>query len=351
MPKLAARDTGNMTQTFALQVHDLHKHFGSIHAVDGVNLTVPTGCVMALLGPNGAGKTTTLDMALNLSRPTSGSVRVLGTTPGEAITAGRISAVLQTGGLLGDMRVHEALAWIAATYGGGVSSRENLERVLEQAGIASIARRKIRKCSGGEQQRVKFALALLPDPDLLILDEPTAGMDATARHEFWQTMHAQATSGKTIIFATHYLQEAQDYAERVVLMNHGKIVADGSPAEITACQQRVVSFVASDAAAAQIREHYPQIELVKAGGRFQVSLAQTDDFVRFALAVPGVENLEVAQPSLEQAFFDLTDLDSDPSVDSRLAPHENNTTTTQPSLPSRATSQTATSQTATSKEN
>lgn len=331
-----------MTQTFALQVSDLHKHFGSVHAVYGVNLTVPTGCVMALLGPNGAGKTTTLDMALNLSRPTSGSVQVLGTTPGKAISAGRISAVLQTGGLLGDMRVHEALAWIAATYGGGVGSRDNLKRVLEQAGITPIARRKIRKCSGGEQQRVKFALALLPDPDLLILDEPTAGMDASARHEFWQTMRTQAASGKTIIFATHYLQEAQDYAERVVLMNHGKIVADGSPAEITARQQRMVSFVASDTAAAQIRDRYPEVDLVKTGDRYQASLVQTDDFVRFALAVPGVENLEIAQPSLEQAFFDLTDSDTELNPDARLAPHENNTTS-QTSQPPRATHQTATS--------
>ncbi len=338
-----------MTQTFALQVSDLHKHFGSVHAVDGVNLTVTTGCVMALLGPNGAGKTTTLDMALNLSRPTSGTVQVLGTTPGEAINAGRISAVLQTGGLLGDMRVHEALAWIAATYGGDVDSRENLERVMEQAGITEIAKRKIRKCSGGEQQRVKFALALLPNPDLLILDEPTAGMDAQARHEFWQTMHAQAASGKTIIFATHYLQEAQDYAERIVLMNHGKIVADGSPAEITSRQQRVVSFAASDAAVARIRDHYPEVGLVSTAGRFQVSLVQTDDFVRFALAVPGVENLEVTQPSLEQVFFDLTEPDSSPNTDARLAPHEIETTTTQTAQPSQPAH--TTNQAPTSKEN
>lgn len=329
-----------MTQTIALQVSDLHKHFGTLRAVDGVSFRVPQGSVMALLGPNGAGKTTTLDMALNLSQPTAGSIKVLGGTPATAITHGRISAVLQTGGLLGDMRVHEALAWIAATYGGPVATPENRARVMEQAGIADLAKRKIRKCSGGEQQRIKFALSLLPDPDLLILDEPTAGMDAQARHEFWAVMRRQAQRGKTIIFATHYLQEAQDYAERIVLMHHGQVIADGSAAEITSRQQRVVSFAATDAAVATIRERYPELGSAS-GGRYRLSVAQTDDFARFALAVPGVENLEIAPPSLEQVFFELTGTDSELSGDSGVSPHENGTRATDTTHAPHATSKEA----------
>lgn len=300
----------NTTTTAALQLTHLHKHFGKVHAVDGIELNVPTGTVMALLGPNGAGKTTTLDMVLGLTEPTSGQVRVLGGSPKTAISHGKIAAVLQTGGLLKDMYVSEVVRWIAAAYGHNVDTSENRERVISAANLEPIRKRKIGKCSGGEQQRIKFALALLPNPDLLILDEPTAGMDANARHDFWEVMHRQAQNGKTIVFATHYLQEASDYADRIVVMNHGKIIADASPAEITAQRTHNVSFQVDpshlNALAAQIQEHWPQESVEIKDDRMYLSVQKSDDFARFILSQPGVSHLEIVPPSMEDTFFTLT---------------------------------------------
>lgn len=300
----------NTTTSAALQLSNLRKHFGKVHAVDGIDLTVPKGTVMALLGPNGAGKTATLDMVLGLSEPTTGEVRVLGTTPENAISHGQIAAVLQTGGLLKDMYVAEVVRWIAAAYGGDINTKENCERVIQEANLAPIRKRKIGKCSGGEQQRVKFALALLPDPDFLILDEPTAGMDANVRRDFWEVMHRQAESGKTIIFATHYLQEAQDYANRIVLMNHGKIIADGTTAEITARQKRTVSFQADptrhDEIRAALEARWDGANVMVRDHRLSLSVPDSDEVARFVLAQPGVSNLEIVPPSLENAFFTLT---------------------------------------------
>lgn len=172
----------------ALLMQDLWRSFatpaGSVTAVDRVDLTVRRGEVVALLGPNGAGKTTTLDMVLGLTDPTSGDVQVFGASPRAAVLAGRVSAVLQTGGLLVDLTVQETVRLIASTFRAVGRETSSVEEVLERAGIGRIADRLVGGCSGGEQQRLRFALALLPDPDLLVLDEPTTGMDVNARREF-----------------------------------------------------------------------------------------------------------------------------------------------------------------------
>src|SRR5690606_24956489 len=198
----------------------------TFRAVDGVDLSIPRGEIVALLGPNGAGKTTTLDMVLGLTNPSAGEVTVFGEAPRRAVRAGRVSAVLQTGGLLRDLSVRETVTLVASTF------RDPLpvDAVMDRANIASIARRKVSKCSGGEQQRLRFALALLPDPSLLVLDEPTAGMDVTARAEFWETMREDARAGRTVVFATHYLEEADAFAQRIVMMASGRVVADGTTA-------------------------------------------------------------------------------------------------------------------------
>jgi len=150
-----------------------------VTAVDGIDLTVGHGEVVAFLGPNGAGKTTTLDMVLGLTEPTSGTARVFGRPPRHAVVAGEVSAVLQTGGLLRDLTVRETVRMIASTY----AATTPVDEVIDRAGLAALAHRRVSKCSGGEQQRLRFALALLPDPRLLILDEPTAGMDVSAHHD------------------------------------------------------------------------------------------------------------------------------------------------------------------------
>ncbi|MBO9626595.1 MAG: ABC transporter ATP-binding protein, partial [Microbacterium sp.] len=194
-----------------IDLTDVRRHFGTgdrrVQAVDGVSLRIERGEVVALLGPNGAGKTTTLDMLLGLAEPSSGTVRVLGGHPDAASKSGAIAAVLQTGGLLGDLTVGETVRLIASLHGRAALDR--VPEVMRRADLDGLAKRKVSKCSGGEQQRVKFALAMVPDPDILVLDEPTAGMDVTARRHFWDVMRADADAGRTIVFATHYLEEAE----------------------------------------------------------------------------------------------------------------------------------------------
>ncbi|MFE0027116.1 ABC transporter ATP-binding protein, partial [Amycolatopsis sp. NPDC059021] len=214
----------------AVHLTGLRKHYGEVRAVDGVDLTIAPGEVVALLGPNGAGKSTTVDLLLGLSTPDSGTASVFGRTPGDAVKNGMIGAMLQGGALLEDLTVGETVGMVAALHREPMPVREALRR----AGIEDLANRRATKLSGGQKQRVRFAVALVSDPDLLVLDEPTAAMDVGTRREFWKSMYAFTESGRTVLFATHYLEEAEEFADRVVLMRAGRIVADGSVAEVRA---------------------------------------------------------------------------------------------------------------------
>src|SRR5215469_9782975 len=216
--------------TNAIELVDLHKNFKDVRAVRGMTLSIEPGEIVALLGPNGAGKTTTIDMVLGLSQPSSGSVSVYGIQPRQAIDSGRVSAVLQTGGLLKDLTVEETCRYTASLF----PTARPVEEVLRRAGISGIADRRVGKCSGGEQQRLRFAMALLPDPELLVLDEPTTGMDVEGRRGFWAAIRQDAAKGRTVLFATHYLEEADAYADRIILLRHGQKVADGTAAQIKA---------------------------------------------------------------------------------------------------------------------
>jgi len=211
-----------------IKTEHLSKRYDSLVAVDDVSFQVAPGEVLGFLGPNGAGKTTTIDMLLGLAAPDSGSVRVFGGTPHEALATGRISAVLQSGGLLPDLTVSETVQLIATLH----TNPRPVEEVLARAGIAEIGGRMVGKCSGGQKQRLRFALALLPNPDLIVLDEPTTGMDVEGRRDFWNAMRQDSDRGRTVLFATHYLDEAEEFADRVVLMRDGLIIADGSVAEV-----------------------------------------------------------------------------------------------------------------------
>ena len=174
--------------------------------------------------------------------------RCSGCEPGRAIAEGRVSAVMQSGGLLKDLTVGETVELTASFF----RSARSVDEVLARAGIADIADRKVGKCSGGQQQRLRFALALLPDPDVIVLDEPTTGMDVEGRRDFWTAMRADAARGRTILFATHYLEEADAYADRIVLVRRGRIVADGSAAEIkTLASGRIVTATLPDLTAAE----------------------------------------------------------------------------------------------------
>ncbi len=207
----------------------LTKHFGPVRAVDAISLEIRPGETVALLGPNGAGKTTTISMLLGLLAPDRGSVRVLGMEPAAAIQSGRIGAMLQEGSLMPGVRVGELLDFVLGLHHSPLSRAQ----LVATAQLGGLERRRIDRLSGGQTQRVRFALAIASNPEVLVLDEPTAAMDVEARRDFWASMHAYASSGRTVLFATHYLEEAEAFASRVVIIARGRIVADGSVAELT----------------------------------------------------------------------------------------------------------------------
>ena len=292
----------------AIHLDRVAKHFkvsGSetVKAVDELSLDIARGEIVAFLGPNGAGKTTTLDLILGLSEATSGTVQTLGMRPDAAVKQGRVSAVLQDGGLLGDLTVGETVRMIAGVYESSLAPEEAMER----AGIRRLEKRRVSKCSGGEQQRLRFALALLPEPDLLILDEPTAGMDVNARQEFWDTMRREASEGRTFVFATHYLQEANDFANRVVLIANGKLVADGAVDEIRSISgARHVSLRWPDADLDALRSLPGVTAVEQSGERIRLTASESDDVARYLLTATPAVDLEITQPSLDQAFTRLT---------------------------------------------
>ncbi|QUQ64808.1 ABC transporter ATP-binding protein [Kutzneria sp. CA-103260] len=287
----------------AIEVRGLHKRFGEVTAVAGIDLTVAAGEVVAFLGPNGAGKTSTIDTILGLSTPTSGSVRVHGMEPREAVRRGLVAAVMQTGGLLKDFTVRETVAYTAALF----AEHRPVDEVLARAGITEIANRRVGKCSGGEQQRLRFAMALLPDPALLILDEPTQGMDVAARRQFWAQVRADAQAGRTILFATHYLEEADAYADRIVLVRHGRVVADGTAAEVKAqAAGRTVRATWPDADVSYLRT-LPGVNSVEVrGDSVLIHAADSDTVARYLLTATPARDLELASAGLEAAFMALT---------------------------------------------
>ncbi|MEV1075180.1 ABC transporter ATP-binding protein [Micromonospora parva] len=293
-----------MTSTHpAVELDGLSKSFGAVTAVDGLSLRVRPGEVVAFLGPNGAGKTTTIDMLLGLSRPDAGTVRVLGGTPDDAVARGRIAAVLQTGGLLKDLTVGETVRMTAHFYRHTRPAAE----VLERAGITDIADRVVGRCSGGQQQRLRFALALLPDPDLMVLDEPTTGMDVEGRRDFWQALRRDARRGRTVIFATHYLDEADAYADRIVLVRQGRIVADGTTAEIkNLAAGRTVRATLPGADQAALAA-LPGVDAVEVrGDSVLVRTGDSDAVARHLLTRTAARDVEITSRNLEDAFLALT---------------------------------------------
>jgi ABC-2 type transport system ATP-binding protein len=295
----------------ALRLRDVRKTFvvggERVEAVRRIDLDIDHGEVVAVLGPNGAGKTTALDMVLGLTEPTAGTIEVFGLPPRRAVDAGRVSAVLQTGGLLRDLTVEETVRVIASTF----TSPQPVAEVMERAGITRLARRRVSKCSGGEQQRLRFALALLPDPDLLVLDEPTAGMDVGARREFWATMHAEAAQGRTVVFATHYLEEASSFADRIVLMSEGVVVADDSTDAIRAqATGRVVAADVPPELDDELRAMPGVRSLERQGERVHLRAADSDALARHLLTATAAANLEITAGSLDDAFIALTTPDT-----------------------------------------
>jgi ABC-2 type transport system ATP-binding protein len=300
---LSPAATGAQQQLAAVSADSLTKSFGSVRAVDGISLDVQPGEIVAFLGPNGAGKTTTIDMFLGLTKPDSGSVSIFGRSPRNAIAHGLVSAVMQTGGLLQDVTVRETVQLTATLF----SDPRPVDEVLARAGILDIGDRLVKKASGGQQQRLRFAMALLSDPGLLILDEPTTGMDVEGRREFWSAIRQDAERGRTVIFATHYLDEADAYADRIVLVRHGKVVADGSAAEIkglSAGRTVRASVTGIDQAALAALPGVDSVEL-RADSAI-IRTRDSDAMARYLLTKTDATDVEITSHNLEEAFIALT---------------------------------------------
>jgi ABC-2 type transport system ATP-binding protein len=296
-----------MPATTILDVQGLRRRFGSTEAVAGVDLRVAAGETVALLGPNGAGKSTTLAMILGLLPATAGQVTIDGRTPRQAVADGKVGALLQSGagsGLPSGTRVGELVGFVASLYPAPLAPLD----VLRHARLTSLAGHRLDRLSGGELQRVRFALAICADPRLLILDEPTVGLDVPSRRAFWETVRAFAAEGCAVLFATHYLAEAAETAGRVVVLHKGRVAADGTVDEIRRTVAiRTVRFRAPDAGPGTLRA-LPAVEQVRQDGDV-ISLDSTDaDATVRGLVGSGTPftDLEVTSAGLEDAFLALT---------------------------------------------
>jgi ABC-2 type transport system ATP-binding protein len=288
----------------AVSLSGLRKRYGNVRAVDGVDLVIAPGEVVALLGPNGAGKSTTVDMLVGLTRPDAGESRIFGQTPRDAVGTGTVGAMLQEGSLLDDATVGETVGMIASLHRKPMPVGEALRR----AGVEDLANRRCTRLSGGQKQRVRFAVALVCDPHLLVLDEPTSAMDVGTRREFWRSMKEFTDAGRTVLFATHYLDEAEEFADRVVLMRRGRIIADGSVAEVrSAVSGRTLTAGVPDATTAAMTA-LPGVRRAELrGGRVELDCVDSDSAVRALIdAYPTAHDIEIRAVGLEEAFLALT---------------------------------------------
>jgi ABC-2 type transport system ATP-binding protein len=286
---------------------------GRVTALDHVSFEIARGATVALLGPNGAGKSTAIDTMLGLRTPTSGQVRVLGMTPSAAVAAGKIGGMVQTGGLPEGAKVSELVGLFRQLY----RDRRSLRELLRLAGITDLADRRADQLSGGQTQRVRFALALAGQPDLLFLDEPTASLDVEARREFWQSVRAIAEQGTTVLFATHYLDEADANASRIIVASHGRVLADGTPAQIKAYTSIRTVRLRTPEPDTSVLLRLPGVGDVSASGdAVTIRTADADATLPalYALGRP-VRGLEVGGGGLEEALLALTSDDRTEAVD------------------------------------
>jgi ABC-2 type transport system ATP-binding protein len=297
----------------------LSKSYGNVHAVRSVDLAIAPGETVAILGPNGAGKTTTIEMVLGLTRPDSGTVTLFGKSPAQAVAAGAVGGMLQTGALVEYLSVRELVTMVASVYPRPLP----VEHAMRLAGVTEFAERRTNKLSGGQTQRVRFAIALVSNPDLFMLDEPTAAVDVEGRREFWASIRAVAAEGKTVIFATHYLEEADAYADRIVLMARGRIVADGPATEIKAkVSGRIIRATIPVAGPAGPADTAPLAALPgvtnaeRHGEAVILTCADSDLTLRALLSrFPAARDIEVAGAGIEEAFMALTADDNDDELE------------------------------------
>jgi ABC-2 type transport system ATP-binding protein len=297
MTSIAPSNTG-------ITLTDLSKSYGKVRAVRDINISISRGETLALLGPNGAGKSTTLDMMLGLTRPDAGTVSLFGSSPRDAVQAGFVGGMLQTGSLVQFLSVRELITMVASLYPAPL----DVDDALRLSGTDEFADRMTTKLSGGQTQRVRMAIALVADPELLVLDEPTAALDVEGRRDFWVAMRAVAARGKTIVFATHYLEEADAYADRIILMARGRVVADGPPTEIKArVGGRTIRVTLNNATAAELAAIEGVTNAEQRGESFILNCPNSDSVLRILLGrYSDARDIEVRGAGLEEAFLDLT---------------------------------------------
>ncbi len=291
----------------ALRFSGVTHHYGRQRALDDLHLRVERGQTLALLGPNGAGKSTTISVLLGLLRPRAGIVEVLDLPPKDAVASGRVGAMLQTGsgtGLPPGVRVIDVVRMVRRLYARPAA----LDVVVERAAITTLLHRRTDQLSGGQAQRVRFGLAIAGDPEVVFLDEPTAAMDVEARRVFWRMIRSLGDEGRTIVFATHHLAEADQVADRVVVLNHGRVVADGPGATLKAAvASRQVRFV-SERPDCKVLNALEGVTDIQVRGT-TVTLDSLDadasirDLVRLGISF---RDIEVTGAGLEEAFLALT---------------------------------------------
>ena len=288
-----------------IRVDGLVKRYGDVTAVAGISFTIDEGEVVALLGPNGAGKTTAVEVMEGFRQADEGQVEVLGHDPGAASREfrDRIGIVLQETGIEQNIRVREALDF----YGASFSRRLPAADLIEKVGLGEKADAKIKTLSGGQKRRLDLALGLVGDPDLVFLDEPTTGFDPAARRKSWELVEGLTSLGKTILLTTHYLDEAQYLADRVIVLSRGLIVAEGAPDEIGAeGRLTAVSFRIDDPSLLPRVEEEPTIEEGTATYQTGQPTALLYQLTRWATERGGeLEGLTVALPSLEEVYLDI----------------------------------------------
>jgi ABC-2 type transport system ATP-binding protein len=289
-----------------LKVDHISKNFKDKKAVDNVSFCIGNGEVVAILGPNGAGKTTTISMILGLLKPTEGNISLFGQPPQEKSVREKIGTMLQEVSVMPGLKVKELLDLIRSYYPKPLPFDELVNLTgLTETDLNTMAE----KLSGGQKRRLSFALALAGNPQLIIFDEPTVGMDITSRNRFWQTVNMLANQGRTIIFSTHYLQEADDFAQRILLFKSGGIIADGTPSEIkSTITKKTVSFTADPGMSLEPLFNHPLVDKVyRKDDRVVIEADDTDKVLEF-LFIEKLDVRDIAAESgkLEEAFAQLT---------------------------------------------
>ena len=285
------------------ELHGVSKRYGKVVALNGLDLTVRRGELLALLGPNGAGKTTAISLWLGLVQPDDGTVTLRGRSPLEVQSRRGIGVMMQDAALPAELRVREVVELGCSYYAHSLSP----DAALDLAGARSLATRRYSKLSGGQKRQVQFALAICGQPELLFLDEPSAGLDIQAREAMWRAIRQLLAGGCSIVLTTHYLEEAEVLADRVAVLAAGRLIASGTVAEIRSLVSRKQIRCASEVPVAAVREWPGVTQASRDGRNLQITAADAVSVLRQLLAAdPGLADIEVRQAGLADAFTELT---------------------------------------------